>query len=58
MRGIELSGAERKTLKLWCQIHNDELKANWTLALKGLRVHKIKDMDKREYKKKKKARRI
>lgn len=36
MRGIELSGDERKALKLWCQIHNDELKANWSLALERI----------------------
>ena len=37
----EIKSNKMKLIQAWIEIHNDELMANWELALKGENVYKI-----------------
>ena len=37
----EIKANKMKLIQAWIEIHNDELMANWELALKGENIYKI-----------------
>lgn len=41
----EMPGNRKKLVEAWIEIHRDELLADWTLAISGEKIFKIKPLD-------------